>query len=69
MGYAAKVMRGLLIDYARRRQALKRGGGFAITSLGDEAGGAVADERELIRTGAASTVSRTSTLRSPRSWT
>lgn len=53
MGYAAKVMRGLLIDYARRHQALKRGGGFAITSLGEEAGGAAADERELIRTGAA----------------
>lgn len=53
LGYAAKVMRGLIIDYARRRQALKRGGGFAITSLGDEAAGAPADERELIRTGAA----------------
>ena len=53
MGYAAKVMRGLIIDYARRRQALKRGGGFEITSLGDEVADAVADESELVRTGAA----------------
>ncbi|MEP6994649.1 MAG: ECF-type sigma factor, partial [Acidobacteriota bacterium] len=30
MGYAAKVMRGLIIDYARSRQAQKRGGGFEI---------------------------------------
>src|SRR5215470_4171052 len=28
MAYAAKVMRRLIIDYARNRQALKRGGGF-----------------------------------------
>jgi len=33
MGYAARVMRGLIIDYARHRCALKRGGGFEITSL------------------------------------
>ena len=33
MGYAAKAMRGLIIDYARRRQALKRGGGIELTSL------------------------------------
>ncbi len=31
MGYAAKVMRGLVIDYARSHQALKRGGGFELT--------------------------------------
>jgi RNA polymerase sigma factor (TIGR02999 family) len=36
MGYAAKVMRGLVIDYARRRQALKRGGGFEITTLAED---------------------------------
>jgi RNA polymerase sigma factor (TIGR02999 family) len=34
MAYAARVMRGLIIDYARRRRAQKRGGGFEITSLG-----------------------------------
>lgn len=36
MGYAARVMRGLIIDHARNRQALKRGGQFQITSLGTE---------------------------------
>ncbi len=34
MGYAARVMRGLIVDYARSRQAQKRGGQFEITSLG-----------------------------------
>jgi RNA polymerase sigma factor (TIGR02999 family) len=43
MAYAARVMRGLIIDYARRRQAQKRGGGFQITSLRAE----VADERAV----------------------
>src|ERR1700688_2537488 len=33
MGYAAQVMRGIVIDYARSRRALKRGGEFEITSL------------------------------------
>jgi RNA polymerase sigma factor (TIGR02999 family) len=33
MGYAARVMRGLIIDHARNRQAQKRGGLFEITSL------------------------------------
>ena len=33
MGYAAQVMRGIIIDYARNRRALKRGGEFEITSL------------------------------------
>lgn len=32
MGYAARVMRGLIIDHVRRRQAQKRGGQFEITS-------------------------------------
>jgi RNA polymerase sigma factor (TIGR02999 family) len=40
LAYAARVMRGLMIDYARRRQAKKRGGEFHITSIVDE----VADE-------------------------
>jgi RNA polymerase sigma factor (TIGR02999 family) len=53
MAYAAKVMRGLIIDYARRRQALKRGGGFEITSVGDAVAGSVADEGELVRISAA----------------
>jgi len=33
MGYASRVMRGLIIDHARSRSALKRGGEFEITSL------------------------------------
>ena len=33
MGYAARAMRGLIIDYARSRQAQKRGGEFEITSI------------------------------------
>lgn len=36
MGYAARVMRNLIINYARDRQAQKRGGLFVITSLGNE---------------------------------
>lgn len=33
MGYAARVMRGLIIDHARSRSAVKRGGEFEITPL------------------------------------
>ena len=33
MAYAAQVMRRLIVDYARDRHALKRGGAFEITSL------------------------------------
>jgi DNA-directed RNA polymerase specialized sigma24 family protein len=36
IGYAARVMRGLLIDLLRERRALKRGGGFHITQLNTE---------------------------------
>jgi RNA polymerase sigma factor (TIGR02999 family) len=32
MGYAARVMRGLIIDHARKHQAQKRGGQFELTS-------------------------------------
>jgi len=53
MAYAARVMRGLIIDYARSRQAQKRGGGFEITSLESEVGGPVANEKELTRISAA----------------
>jgi RNA polymerase sigma factor (TIGR02999 family) len=33
IGYAARVMRGIIIDHARNRKATKRGGEFEITSL------------------------------------
>jgi RNA polymerase sigma factor (TIGR02999 family) len=46
MGYAARVMRGLVIDHARMRRAAKRGGRFEITTLETDAGQLV-DEREL----------------------
>jgi len=45
MGYAARVMRGVIIDYARSRQAQKRGGQFEITSLQTDV--AAADGQEL----------------------
>jgi RNA polymerase sigma factor (TIGR02999 family) len=38
IGYAARVMRGLIIDLARERRALKRGGNFHITELPTELG-------------------------------
>lgn len=46
MAYAARVMRGLIIDYARRRCAQKRGGQFEITSDG-MAGENAVDDRQL----------------------
>ncbi len=52
MGYAARVMRGLIIDHARSRQAQKRGGQFEITSLGTEAENGV-DDQKLARIGEA----------------
>jgi RNA polymerase sigma factor (TIGR02999 family) len=33
LAYASRVMRGLLIDYVRRRRAVKRGGEFQLTTL------------------------------------
>jgi RNA polymerase sigma factor (TIGR02999 family) len=47
MGYAAHVMRGLIIDHARSRHAQKRGGLFQITSIGTDAGENAIDDREL----------------------
>ena len=41
MGYAARVMRGLIIDDVRRRRSEKRGGLFQITSLETEHAGNV----------------------------
>ena len=46
MGYAARVMRSLIIDHARSRHAQKRGGRFEITSLGTDVEN-VADVRDL----------------------
>jgi RNA polymerase sigma factor (TIGR02999 family) len=49
MGYAARVMRGLIIDHARNRRAQKRGGRFEITSLATDAAENAVDDRELSR--------------------
>jgi RNA polymerase sigma factor (TIGR02999 family) len=55
MAYASRVMRGLIIDYARQRKALRRGGHFEITALGDDAQNAndqeFANSKELERIG------------------
>jgi RNA polymerase sigma factor (TIGR02999 family) len=48
MGYAARVMRGLIIDHARGRCAQKRGGQFEITAIGSEVEN-VPNCRELAR--------------------
>lgn len=47
MAYAARVMRGLIIDHARNRQAQKRGGQFEITSLVTDVDQVGVDDREL----------------------
>jgi RNA polymerase sigma factor (TIGR02999 family) len=47
MSYAARVMRGLIIDFARRGQAQKRGGSFEITSPATDVLENVASPREL----------------------
>jgi len=49
LAYAARAMRGLIIDFARNRQALKRGAGFHITQLNTQVGEAAADGQELSR--------------------
>ena len=53
MAYAARVMRGLIIDYARNRRAQKRGGRFEITSLADDPADCTADEKQLVQIGEA----------------
>jgi RNA polymerase sigma factor (TIGR02999 family) len=47
MAYASRVMRGLIIDYARNRRAQKRGGLFELTTLETDVGEPVVDDREL----------------------
>jgi RNA polymerase sigma factor (TIGR02999 family) len=48
MAYAARVMRGLIIDDVRRRRSHKRGGLFCITSLGEDHADHVINPQELI---------------------
>ena len=49
MAYASRVMRGIIIDYARGRQAQKRGGLFEITSMHTDIVEGIADGEELTR--------------------
>jgi len=54
MAYAARVMRGLIIDHARSRRAQKRGGQFHITSFPmDGAEEKPMDDGSLVRLGEA----------------
>ena len=49
MTYAARAMRGLVIDYARQRKAQKRGGKFEFTALDTDVAEGVADDVQLSR--------------------
>jgi RNA polymerase sigma factor (TIGR02999 family) len=51
LGYASRVMRGLIVDYARNRQAVKRGGRFELTTLSsaEQQVSATAESDELVR--------------------
>ena len=51
MGYVARAMRGLIIDYARRGRAQKRGGGEFEVTLNPEAVPAGAAALELVQLG------------------
>ncbi len=47
MAYAARVMRSLIVDYARDRRAQKRGGEFEITTLDEDKAGAMPGTEDL----------------------
>ncbi len=47
MGYAARVMRGLIVEHARSRRANRRGGQFEITRLPTDMEDLAVDAREL----------------------
>ena len=49
IAYASRVMRGLVIDFARNRRTLKRGGEFHITALPINVPGQEVDCAELER--------------------
>jgi RNA polymerase sigma factor (TIGR02999 family) len=51
LAYAARVMRGLIIDEIRRRQSQKRGGAFILTPLVAEVADSVSDAQDLERIG------------------
>ena len=47
MAYASRVMRGVLIDHARRRRAIERGSGFELTTLDTAVQDGFVEAREL----------------------
>lgn len=49
MAYAARVMRGIIIDHIRNHLAIKRGGKFEITALTTNIGQNLPNDRELMR--------------------
>jgi len=51
LSYASRAMRGLIIDYARRRSATKRGGEFQLLPLGSEDVPERSDPEELTELG------------------
>ena len=53
LGYAAKAMRGLIIDYVRTRGAQKRGGDLTFTTLDEAAAPSAPNASELDRIGQA----------------
>lgn len=53
LAYSSRVMRSLVIDFARRRQAQKRGGAFEITRLSTVVPEQMIDATELDRLGTA----------------
>lgn len=49
LGYVARAMRGLLIDFARRHRAIKRGAGFHITELSTQISEEAGSDESLVR--------------------
>jgi RNA polymerase sigma factor (TIGR02999 family) len=49
MAYAARAMRGIIIDYSRNRHAQKRGGLFELTSIKTTVADRLTDAKELQR--------------------
>jgi len=47
MAYAARVMRSLIVDYARERRARKRGGEFQIVTLDEQSAGPAPGTEDL----------------------
>jgi RNA polymerase sigma factor (TIGR02999 family) len=48
LGYASRAMRGLVVDYARKRATNKRGGEFVLLPMAEEAPGDNAEELQQL---------------------